>query len=107
MPTLEESIEAAFRRLREQQITPTLIRDDRAIVRSECLEAFVEAADMAGTHLWVGAASEAAWPPAQLYFTYPHELPDTATAVVDAFRAEGFEVEWNGDRYKSVRVELT
>lgn len=136
MPTQQERFEAALQRLRDQQITPTLILDDRAIVRSECLEAFAEAADMAGTHLWAGTSCEGgAWrdrrwidratavqdtrlsvsrpgfgePVAveMLWVSYPHKLPDTASQIVDAFKAEGFVAVWDGDPYKSVGVRLT
>ena len=137
MPTQKERFEAAFERLRQRNITPSLVTDHRSDVRSECLEAYVRAADEAGTHLWAGASHEGArwmdrrWPQRggltardtrlamfhrgdseptaipRLWFSFPHLLPETALVIVDAFQAKGFVADWGGDQTKSVTVDLT
>ncbi|GAA3751503.1 hypothetical protein [Micromonospora maritima] len=137
MPTQKERFEAAFERLRQRNITPTLVTDYRSTVRSECLEAFVLEAEKAGTHLWAGASHEGArwmdrrWPQRhglterdtrlamfrqgdseptaipRLWFSFPHLLPETALVIVDAFQAKDFAANWDGDPTKSVTVDLT
>jgi Domain of unknown function (DUF6891) len=41
-----------------------------------------------------------------LYFSYPFRDTSVAGALVDAFQAQGFHVEWSGDPTKRVIVHL-
>ncbi|WP_431881944.1 hypothetical protein [Micromonospora chalcea] len=125
MVTMKERFDAAFKRLEEQSITPSLVFDDRGFVTSEYLEAYKLRARMCDTgERWVGAARVGAgWSRegnlvhtdsigtqltiGELWFDHPMSDPSIARALVEAMQTQGFRASWSGIAKDFVYVYLT
>ncbi|MFG3710960.1 hypothetical protein [Micromonospora sp. NPDC047730] len=125
MPTTQDLMEAAFKRLRDKGITPTLVFDQRAMVRSDCLEAYERAAQVEGNPgRWVGASfTDAQWRSGMLHyrgsldrewhlvhkllFSFPRNDLTVPRELLNALAAERLHAEWQCEAASAVEVWLT